>query len=916
MSYAIDPAVLEAIAQEAKQSFLEEDAPGYLETLQQGLQQIIDGSPDYKVLMRAAHSVKGGAAIAQMPDLSKLAHKLEDLLEGFNHEQVKYLELGRNLLQQGLEELAFILSEALRSESDVEADSELLEMLDIFNASLQAGTSLEESKPEKTRSPGKVVLIKTALESDLEECLTTAEKLLQESTASSDILDGMMTLVDECMLLGEAFDIPWLVEAIAPLAEAVDKSPPEDNLGKLASETIAQMRSQRAQFIEEISSQTEPAKETAAQEIDTVNQKPESESEEPNAAKTPNSPGGGQGGGQGGGAAASSQLRIPLERIDEMGSIVGELITSHERLSIQQQQIKQASQNLRRIVEQVKPVHDQVRVLYDQMSTVTAADSTADPVQNTREFDSLEMDRYTALHSSLQSFEELIAQVQETRIDIDLVSEELAEELNQVRVDLTRLYSDVTESRLVPFQTFAQRFLPQLSRLTQRLGKSAALAIEGENVLVDKVLIEQLQTPITHLLNNALDHAIELPGERVALDKPATAKIKLGAKTQGNEVVVTFTDDGRGIDLQKIYQKAIDKGLCDPDVSMNQLRREEILGFIFQSGFSTSARVSDVSGRGVGLDIVQTQVQQLRGSLECDTRPGQGTTFTIRLPLSMSFLSLLLCQVGQQMVAIPTDSILEVIPYTDLQPALQQHISSVTWREQLLPLRSLISLLPYNNETSNSASVTPKVALIVNGPESAMAVTVDAIVDERQLIIKSFDDTVPVPPYIAGCTILGTGEAVPVVLPLFLKPQGGKQGSKQSSKAGARERGITNRTILVAEDSTGARRSIERILTQAGFAVIACRDGQEALEELQRRQGGIDLVLSDVEMPQLNGFDLLQKIRTHSFWYSLPVVMLTSRTGDRHRQKAMSLGANDYLGKPITPVELLSGIDFLIPASG
>jgi len=196
-----------------------------------------------------------------------------------------------------------------------------------------------------------------------------------------------------------------------------------------------------------------------------------------------------------------------------------------------------------------------------------------------------------------------------------------------------------------------------------------------------------------------------------------------------------------------------------------------------------------------------------------------------------------------------------------------------------------------------------------------MAVTVDAIVDERQLIIKSFDDMVPVPPYIAGCTILGTGEAVPVVLPRFLKPQGGKQGSKQSSKAGARELRITNRTILVAEDSTGARRSIERILTQAGFAVIACRDGQEALEELQRRQEGVDLVLSDVEMPQLNGFDLLQKIRTHSFWYSLPVVMLTSRTGDRHRQKAMSLGANDYLGKPITPVELLSRIDFLIPAS-
>ena len=252
MNYEIDPAILEAIAQEARQSFLEEDAPGYLEALQQGLEQIIDGkTPDYKVLMRAAHSVKGGAAIAQMPGLSKLGHKLEDLLERFNHEEITDLELGRNLLQQGLEELAFMLSEALRLESDVEADPELLELLDQFNSSLREGSQVKEEKSrENTRTPGKLGLIKTALESDLSECLTTAEKLLEGSTSPQALVEGLMTLVDEGTLLGEAFDIPWLVEVMTPLGEALDRgvgvSPAfgdPEGLGTLARETISAVRS-------------------------------------------------------------------------------------------------------------------------------------------------------------------------------------------------------------------------------------------------------------------------------------------------------------------------------------------------------------------------------------------------------------------------------------------------------------------------------------------------------------------------------------------------------------------------------------------------------------------------------------------------------------------------------------------------
>ncbi|MBO9998694.1 MAG: response regulator [Cyanobacteria bacterium SID2] len=918
MSYSIDPAVLESIAQEARQCFLEEDAPGYLEALQQGLQQIADGaSPDYRTLMRAAHSVKGGAGVAQMPGLSTLAHKLEDLLEAWNEERIADVDSALVLMQQGLEVLTDLLEAARSQGIDLEPDPNLLRVLDDFLGTLNAPTSEVATLPSESLSPAKKRLIRTALESDLETCLTTLSDRLptqSESLQDTTLPDRMATFLDECLLIGEAYSLPWIVQTVEETSQRIEaESPSSKKLVTLARQTIEALRRQREVYLKELDSATEASSVSSA----------ESHSPSIGDDRTPTELQNGRRDERGDPVPTPSknhpltssvthqQLRIPLERIDRMSSLVGELIVSHERLTLQQRQLRQASQNLRRIVEQVKPVRDDVQTLYDRMSTVER--KTEDEAIHTEEFDALEMDRYTALHSSLQTFEELIAQVQETRIDIDIVNRELAQDLGLVRRDLDRLYNEVTTSRLVPFQAFAQRFVPQLQRITQRCGKKTTLDIEGENVLVDKVLLEQLQTPLTHILNNALDHGIEKPEDRRALDKPETARITLHAQTEGSEVAISIADDGRGIDLESVYRKAIDRGLCPAHVAMSQLPRETLLNFIFQPGFSTAEQVSDISGRGVGMDIVRTQVQQLRGNVEVDTVTGKGTTFSIRLPLSLSLLPVLLCQVGQQVVAIPSDTILDVLPYDDVvgmssafgaSPADE---TAMTWRGQVLPLYLLWGMLPYN--TRVAVSTTPRVVLILKGASAPMAVAVDGIADERQLVLKPFDDMVPVPPYVAGCVILGTGEAVPAILPRFLKPV-----SQQKAASAPPTRIVTARTILVAEDSTGARRSLERILTSSGFVVIPCRDGQEAWRKLEQRQGSVDLVVTDIEMPLLNGFDLLSRIRSHSRWYGLPTVVLTSRTGDRHRQKAKSLGANAYLGKPVTPTELLSSIDNLLKA--
>jgi len=916
MTHTLDPSVLAEIAREARQCFLEEDAPEYLDMLRQGLDRIENGAtPDYKVLMRAAHSIKGGAGIAQMPELSRLAHSLEDLLEAWNAGRVDDTESASILMQQGIEELAYMLDAARSDDSDVAANPDLVAALDEFHALLHDATEATAEAETPGMSSARAGLVLSALTSDLESCLTRFEALLASSNDPAEVRDGMAVLVDEGILLGEAFGQPWLVKLLDPIAELTDNPHDEIDFPSLGHSLIEKLREERDRKVESIE---------AKQQAEAETQQAASAIAADERAEDPS----------GDVHERLQYLRLPVERVERMGSRVGELITAHERLTIQQQQLRQASLNLRRLVDRVKPVRDAIQTLYDRVSTddvavplrltssAASATSTStdasgqdEDAVEAGEFDALELDRYTALHSSLQTFEELITQVQETRFDIDLVSREFAQNLSGLRGDLDRLYDDITSSRLVPFQDFAQRFVPQLNRINQRVGKKSTLKISGEDVPIDKVLLEQLQTPLTHILNNALDHGIEPPGERIALDKPETATVEIDAQIEGSEVAISLRDDGRGIDLQQIYSKAVERGLCPAHVPIAQLAREQILDFIWQPGFSTAKQVSDISGRGVGMDIVRTQVSHLGGTVEVDTLPGQGTAFTIRLPLSLSLLSLLLCRVGPRTLAIPTDTILDILPYDDavgvtaLPGQNSETERSITWRGRVLSLYPLARMLPYADGATESN--VARVVLVFKRAGAPIAVTVDAIVDERELILRPFDRTVRVPPYVAGCSILGTGEVVPVLMPRFLKPN--LVQHQPQDRLPTTSLAQATRTILIAEDSTGARRSLERILAHAGCTTIACRDGQEALLKLEQHRSVIDAIVTDLEMPNVNGFELLAKVRAHSIWHSLPVVVLTSRTGDRHRQKALSLGANDYLGKPVTPPELLGCLDRLAP---
>ncbi len=949
--------VLNEIAIETRQCFLNEDAPGYLANLQRGLAQIQAGKPDYIFLMHAAHSLKGGSAIAELLSLSKLAHKLEDLLEILQHNEFCDRTTIAEVLSQGIDEVAAVLSQASNLPNnalvDINIDLELLQKLDALlaivndesekseeNTSTTDAIANSPNQPKSTLSP----IVISSLEKDLEACIKQVEtKLLANASLSETAIRvELQYFCEECLLLGDTLRLDWLIDTVEPFEARLPQEKEITNLLSEVQVVINRLRSQRLQYLygdapitegsSQLTSAPKEADESQAKSIiqasnidhsSTVIAEPIIEQKVVNPIQTvlespalaPAT------------SEAISYLRIPSAQIESMTNTVAEMILRHERLLRQQQQLGQTNKNLQSLVLQMIPLQEQVQTVYDQLAIATPNPNSQNSSiinqavsnQINEDFDQLELDQYSSSHITLQNFQEVLLRVRESRSDIDLSYRDLGEEIEYLRQDLDRLYGQLTQSRLVPFKTLASRFVPQLKRLCQRFNKQVELVIQGEDVPIDQVILEQLQTPLNHLLINAFDHGVEMPETRLELGKPETAILTLSAVIAGNQVVISLKDDGDGINLQKVYDRAVERNICPAEIPIGKLPRQEILNFIFQPHFSTRNVVSDISGRGMGLDIVRSQINRLRGNIQVETLQGQGTTFTIRLPLGLSLITLLICAIGENLIAIPANDILDIFPYAEAQISQANNSTELAWRKKFIPLLHLKQALPY---IEGNHELLAKVCLVLNRNDLPIAVAIDTIIEERQLILKPFDRSVATPSYLAGCTILGTGQVVPVLVPdnlnVLLQKNTAKSKQKVNQKLAVKGNPEVNvaqkrvKTILIAEDSIATRNMLERMLKQLDFEVIACRDGQEALDVLNRVQGKVSMVISDVEMPRVNGFNLLQTVRTHDLWYALPVVMLTSRTGDRHRQKAISLGANGYLSKPIVVGELINCLGELV----
>jgi two-component system, chemotaxis family, sensor histidine kinase and response regulator PixL len=475
------------------------------------------------------------------------------------------------------------------------------------------------------------------------------------------------------------------------------------------------------------------------------------------------------------------------------------------------------------------------------------------------------------------------------------------------------------------------------------------LKLTGTGVLVDKAVLEKLYDPLLHLLRNAFDHGIENPEERRKRGKPEEGIITVRAYHQGSQTIIEMSDDGEGLQLDKIAKRAVERGL----LSMAQLEviePNQLLDFIFEPGFSTAEKVSELSGRGVGLDVVRSQLRSLKGNVSVNSKPGKGTSFILSLPLTLTIAKLLVCIVGSSAIAFPSDSIEEII----VPKANQIHKSGTQrflyWREQAVPTYNLKDLLEYGCPLPdllpskalgavNTPSDWALPLLIIRQENQYWALEVDRLVTEQELVVKPFGTAIKPPPYIYGCTILGDGSLVPVIEGnslIEMTLEGGSTSVRNSNLSSSVVLNLTTETeessqievskpeepsvstaqitiprILVVDDSAALRRTLAFSLQKAGYRVFQAKDGKEALQQLQ--QGTmVDLVICDVEMPNMNGFEFLGQRRREASIKDIPVAMLTSRSNDKHRRLAMQLGASAYFSKPYVEQEFLTAIKDMI----
>jgi two-component system, chemotaxis family, sensor histidine kinase and response regulator PixL len=616
--------------------------------------------------------------------------------------------------------------------------------------------------------------------------------------------------------------------------------------------------------------------------------------------------------------AADSQLsvRINLDRLEQMNNLVGELAINRNVLSLQNEQLQNIVQELLRRFGKFRQITNRLRTVADQTASGDRyGNRSSNQVSSisTSDFDSLELDTYGELYGVMQTALEDLAQIEETVEDVTLLSGQSVQTLEQQRQTVTRLRDDLMWARMLPLSEVLNRFPRNIRDLSSKYQKPVDLKLSGTGVLVDKAILEKLADPLQHLLRNAFDHGIELPATRLNQQKSERGQIEIRAYHQGSQTIIEVRDDGQGINLEQIRRKAIAQSLITAEQEFSE---RELLDLMFQPGFSTTDKVSELSGRGVGLDVVRSQIQALKGTVSVGFERGKGTTFTLRIPLTLSIANLLICTVGTSVFAIASSSIEEIVVPKLSQVSHSGERRLLQWREQTIPIRHLSEFLdfrcPLPESLPNSSLVsvpTPSdwalPLLIIRSDRELLALEIDRLITEQELVIKPLGLAIAPPKFIYGCTILGDGSLIPILNSQELLEQVDLDSAIPiAPKINAP---IQSDTLLIVDDSIALRQTLALTLQKAGFRVLQAKDGLEAIEQLEKNST-IQLVVCDIEMPNMNGFEFLTARRQNPNLNKTPVIMLTSRSSDKHRRLAMHLGASSYFTKPYLEREFITAI--------
>ena len=606
---------------------------------------------------------------------------------------------------------------------------------------------------------------------------------------------------------------------------------------------------------------------------------------------------------------SQDQVRVRSDLLNNLVNYAGEVNIYHARMG---KQISDYSFNLSELSQTVDRLKMQLRNLEIETEIQIRSGYEKESDNYDDNFDPLEMDQYSTIQQLTRSLGETASDVESIKgilSDITRDSETLLIQESRISTDLQE---GLMRTRMVRFGGLSSRLRRIVRQVSKELDKEVELDIIGESSEVDRTVLDRIIAPLEHMLRNAVAHGIEKPDMRRDLGKNEIGRITIEVTRQGADVVINVEDDGSGIDAEAIKQKAIEQGLLEEDADVSV---HDVLQFILQSGFSTADEVTQVAGRGVGMDVVDSEIKQLGGVMDIDTTEGKGTRFHIRLPLTLAINQALLVKASDDVFAIPLASIEGVVRITGYE--LQQFYNSDNNYYEFngieYDLKNLGGMLTGNQgDYSKQLQLFP--VLLVHVGEQHFALHVDDLIGRREIVVKPVGMQIGAVRGIAGATILADGQVVLilemsalVVAESLFKVQ--REIEQEEEKTVVSDK----KTIMVVDDSITIRKVTERMLQRHDIEVVLAKDGIDATNQLQERMP--DLMLLDIEMPRMDGFEVASFVRNDDRLKDLPIIMITSRTGAKHKEKAMEIGVNQYLGKPFQEEELLGNINKILKTS-
>jgi len=597
---------------------------------------------------------------------------------------------------------------------------------------------------------------------------------------------------------------------------------------------------------------------------------------------------------------AASQVRVRTTLLDRLVNYAGEVSIARSRM---EQQVFSLREHLGELNGNVKRFREQIRELEIQTESQIVFRAQVAQGEVVHDFDPLEFDRFSRLQQLSRGLTENLHDLVTLHGTLDSVASQAESVLQQQARVNTELQEGLMRTRMVSFATQAHR-LRQIVRQTSReLNKRTELVLTGADVELDRHLLERMVGPFEHMIRNAIDHGLEARAERERLGKPPIGTITIQALHESGEIVIRISDDGAGLNIDRIRAKAIERNLVPTAVALTD---EQVMQFILLPGFSTAAKVTHLSGRGVGMDVVHSEVKKLGGAITVDTKPGRGTTFVIRLPLTLSIAQALMVGCGDQLFAIPLAAIINIVeaPTSAIADAFLQSRPTLRYGGRDYAFMDLGARLGIGR-APNLPRKLPVLLLRLDARE--VAVTVDSLYGTREVVVKPLGPQLSEIRGLFGATILGDGRVMLILdIPALWTEDEGLRVAPMVAEAPAAARPY----VLVVDDSLTVRKVTTRFLQKQGFDAATAKDGVEALEQLRERVP--DVMLVDIEMPRMDGYELTSRIREDVRLRHIPIIMITSRSGQKHREHAMSLGVDVYLGKPYQEDDLRKEIDGLM----